>query len=667
MHSFTDDETDNEMEPEGEQESPAEMDFDESGQSKLHQKRHYAASLKDKALVEYLEMTFGETDYWAACNNVELLSKDMLEELDFCFQQLTTQTKLKFLICIAYVSDEEQKAWKVHINRLLDVTRRDGDEWIETVAETYKMLPSSGGLNRDEYSDDVQNDIDELTNFLRTHSAEEGSELVSKIYRGIVKKILKKAFGPGKDSPNHFILKKRPRSFIFQQDLEKRKPSSSKEPSTSQKNTSLTSTAVESTALPIKMRSTQRLPNNKLPMKGIPTHNTWKLNGGFTNEPKKFQRTLPQKKGGAMLLDIADLPPSLKKRRQVEKEEEAKRKAEEKEKAKQRALELKKEKEEAKRLAQQKAQEEKAKAELEKQGAAAAHAKTERKIAIPRTTPRKNAAAENRPAASTTQRQPQSQPQPKTEAATHSTPEKAAEAAPVEEFPRIPSPQTFQQFENEIRSKAAAAQAALEKRLQEQLDRKKAHCQRAMMMMDPSANNVPSSSRNAQQSAQKQYQHNQMQIHATTMPRQDQTLSHIDHPRQLHHPMQPQVQVQMQSQNSNMDPYERARQEQAAKLSQQQKILQMQRNRAQAEAAQQQQHQQQQMHNNSQQQQQMQNGNQQMFLSTPAAQSLRNNLQHQRQIIQNQMQTGNFQEQMASQQRVANDVPMFPVRVKVTY
>lgn len=43
-------------------------------------------------------------------------------------------------------------------------------------------------------------------------------------------------------------------------------------------------------------------------MRGIPTIPASKISCGFSNEPKKFQRTLTKRAGGAMLLDISDLP-----------------------------------------------------------------------------------------------------------------------------------------------------------------------------------------------------------------------------------------------------------------------------------------------------------------------------------------------------------------------
>lgn len=55
-------------------------------------------------------------------------------------------------------------------------------------------------------------------------------------------------------------------------------------------------------------------------MRGIPSVNTFKMSSGFTNEPKKFQRQLTKREGGAMLIDIAELPqfPGNKRRKNIE-------------------------------------------------------------------------------------------------------------------------------------------------------------------------------------------------------------------------------------------------------------------------------------------------------------------------------------------------------------
>lgn len=55
-------------------------------------------------------------------------------------------------------------------------------------------------------------------------------------------------------------------------------------------------------------------------MKSIPSTNTLKMSSGFTNEPKKFQRQLAKREGGAVLIDISELPrfPDNKKRKNSE-------------------------------------------------------------------------------------------------------------------------------------------------------------------------------------------------------------------------------------------------------------------------------------------------------------------------------------------------------------
>lgn len=52
-------------------------------------------------------------------------------------------------------------------------------------------------------------------------------------------------------------------------------------------------------------------------MRGIPSTPASKIFSGFSNEPKKFQRNITKRAGGAMLIDISDLPqaPNMKKRR----------------------------------------------------------------------------------------------------------------------------------------------------------------------------------------------------------------------------------------------------------------------------------------------------------------------------------------------------------------
>lgn len=54
-------------------------------------------------------------------------------------------------------------------------------------------------------------------------------------------------------------------------------------------------------------------------MKGIPTANALKMSSGFTNESKKYhQRPMLKRAGGAMLIDIAELPNPNRRRRKVE-------------------------------------------------------------------------------------------------------------------------------------------------------------------------------------------------------------------------------------------------------------------------------------------------------------------------------------------------------------
>lgn len=72
-------------------------------------------------------------------------------------------------------------------------------------------------------------------------------------------------------------------------------------------------------------------------MRGIPTTNTCKLSAGFTNEPRKFQRQLTRREGGAKFIDIADLPRALSVRRKEQEAEERARRQQEREMQRKRA------------------------------------------------------------------------------------------------------------------------------------------------------------------------------------------------------------------------------------------------------------------------------------------------------------------------------------------
>ncbi|VDO75186.1 unnamed protein product [Heligmosomoides polygyrus] len=200
---------------------------------------------------------------------------------------------------------------------LLDLASKDADDWVETIADMYRDMPSTGVIipvctNKDSH---FAKTLDDLTKCFQGHLENGDLKLTPEGHNIVSNSVNKGSFGPPPEFQKAFILRKKPKSFNLMNDM------------------------------------------MKLPMKGIPNQNPCKLNSGFTYEPKKFQRQLSKREGGAKLLDICELPQSLKKRRQIELVEERKRKQEEKEMARRKAVEDKKEKEEAKRAAQQKLQE----------------------------------------------------------------------------------------------------------------------------------------------------------------------------------------------------------------------------------------------------------------------------------------------------------------------
>lgn len=64
-----------------------------------------ASQLKDLDLVRWIENKLGDTtELWCAKQASSLLSKDMIIELETCFQGLESHIKLKLIQAILYLS-----------------------------------------------------------------------------------------------------------------------------------------------------------------------------------------------------------------------------------------------------------------------------------------------------------------------------------------------------------------------------------------------------------------------------------------------------------------------------------------------------------------------------------------------------------------------------------
>uniref|UniRef100_A0A0R3RLL5 HDAg domain-containing protein n=1 Tax=Elaeophora elaphi TaxID=1147741 RepID=A0A0R3RLL5_9BILA len=223
--------------------------------------------------------------------------------------------------------------WKEPLINLLDLARRDADDWIETVADMYREYPIRQSVitiptNADSF---FCKSLDELRKMVRKHSANNNLRLLPLDLNAVAQNAVRIRFGLSEmENWKHFNLKRRAKSYTLKAELLK----SIEIGCNRNKNQKFD---VVSSSFPIRMRSTARKPNNDLPMRGIPTANTCKLSAGFTNEPRKFQRQLTRREGGAKFIDIGDLPQALSVRRKEQEAEERARRHREREKQRKRA------------------------------------------------------------------------------------------------------------------------------------------------------------------------------------------------------------------------------------------------------------------------------------------------------------------------------------------
>uniref|UniRef100_F1L3S6 Negative elongation factor A n=1 Tax=Ascaris suum TaxID=6253 RepID=F1L3S6_ASCSU len=282
-----------------------------------------SAQLRDLDLVKWLDNKLGDNnELWSGRQAASLLSREMLVELETCFQALETHVKLKIVLALPHLSYRLMTMWKGPLMNLLDLARRDADDWIETVSNMYRDFPSRRcviPLPSDPNSYFCRT-LDELKKAVKKHSQEDDLRLLPLDKCVVSQSAIKCRYGVGEvDIRKHFNLRRRAKSSTLKADVV-RSAESGVNPAKNQKMGAFT------TSFPIRIRSTARKPNNDLPMRGIPAVNTCKLSAGFTNEPRKFQRQLVKREGGAKLIDIDEIPHALKqRRREQEAEEKAKK------------------------------------------------------------------------------------------------------------------------------------------------------------------------------------------------------------------------------------------------------------------------------------------------------------------------------------------------------
>ncbi|VDK86935.1 unnamed protein product [Litomosoides sigmodontis] len=290
-----------------------------------------SAQLRDLDLVKWLDNKLGDnSELWSGRQAASLLSREMLVELETCFQALEPHVKLKIVLAVPHLSYRLTTMWKEPLINLLDLARRDADDWIETVADMYREYPDRHCMALPTSADSYFcKSLDELRKIVRKHTAENNLRLLPPDLNVVSQNAVKTRFGLNEiENRKHFNLKRRAKSYTLKAELLKSIDHNRN------KNQKLD---VMSQSCPIRMRSTARKPNNDLPMRGIPTINTCKLSAGFTNEPRKFQRQLTRREGGAKFIDIADLPRALSVRRKEQEAEERARRQQEREMQRKRA------------------------------------------------------------------------------------------------------------------------------------------------------------------------------------------------------------------------------------------------------------------------------------------------------------------------------------------
>uniref|UniRef100_A0A915LIU7 NELF-A N-terminal domain-containing protein n=1 Tax=Meloidogyne javanica TaxID=6303 RepID=A0A915LIU7_MELJA len=95
-------------------------------------------------LVRWIENKLGSNELWGGKQASFVLTRDILIELETCFQELEPHIKLKIIQAMVHISPKTLQAWKEPLFNLLEVARRDPDDWVETVADIFRNFPDEG-------------------------------------------------------------------------------------------------------------------------------------------------------------------------------------------------------------------------------------------------------------------------------------------------------------------------------------------------------------------------------------------------------------------------------------------------------------------------------------------------------------------------------------------
>ncbi|KAL7075166.1 hypothetical protein ACQ4LE_006157 [Meloidogyne hapla] len=269
-------------------------------------------------LVRWIENKLGSNELWGGKQASFVLTREILVELETCFQELEPHIKLKIIQAMVHISPKTLQTWKEPLFNLLEVARRDPDDWVETVADIFRNFPDEGSIQCSSKADSFFNRTQlELERIVAEKIGSNSNDIPLKVPPDLelIPQSLIKLETPERNVIKHFGRRERATTTKAAKLLEDVKKSAEQQSNpSSKKNHGLIS------SFPIKIRSTAKRLDNALPMRGISsTASALKMSGGFTNESKKYhQRTLLKRTGGAMLLDIDDLPKQNRRKRNVE-------------------------------------------------------------------------------------------------------------------------------------------------------------------------------------------------------------------------------------------------------------------------------------------------------------------------------------------------------------
>ncbi|VDK58348.1 unnamed protein product [Cylicostephanus goldi] len=180
--------------------------------------------LKDMDLVNWLEKKLNDAGVWSGRMTASMLSREMVEELETCFQAIDVQTKLKIICCIPHMNPRKLSTIHNALTTLLDLASKDADDWVETIADMYRDITSTGVIipvssNKDSH---FAKTLDDLTKCFQRHSEAGNLKLSPEGHNVAHASVNKASFGAAPELEKCFILRKKPKSFNLSNEMTKR-------------------------------------------------------------------------------------------------------------------------------------------------------------------------------------------------------------------------------------------------------------------------------------------------------------------------------------------------------------------------------------------------------------------------------------------------------------